>query len=115
HLRRDRWFAGVLRERPHAALERADFAYDDLDGLIEECPIVRLQARLHFLDRQPDRRQRVLDLVRGLPRERLPAGDLRQLHQALAALAELIGHAVEGIDRASDFIAGGGSRIPAGL
>ena len=31
-----------------------------------------------------------------LARQRLPAGDLRQVHQSIAALPELLGHAIEG-------------------
>ena len=61
--------------------------------------------RLHLLDRQPDRRQRVLQLVRGLARQRLPARHARQVHQPLAALLELIGHVVERVDGARHFVA----------
>ncbi len=61
--------------------------------------------RLHLLDRQPDRRQRVLQLVRGLARQRLPARHPRQVHQPFAALLELIGHVVERVDGARHFVA----------
>ena len=61
--------------------------------------------REHLLDGQADRRQRVLQLVRRLSRERLPARHLRQVHEPLAALPQLLGHVVERVDGASDFVA----------
>ena len=114
-FRVDRRLAGKIRERAHPALERVDLADDDLDGLIEEGAIGRLQARLHFFDGEPNRRQRVLHFVRGLARERLPAGDLGEMDQPLAALPQLIGHAVEGVDRVAHLVARRRSRIAARL
>ena len=94
-----RRLAGKLREGAHAPLERLDLAHHDLRGLIDEGAVGRLPG-LHLLDRQSDRRQRVLQLVRGLARERLPARHLGQVDEPLAALPQLIGHAVERVDRA---------------
>ena len=64
-----RRLAGEFRERPHAPFERFDFADDDLHGLIHEDAIGWRLARQHLFDGQPDRRQRILHLVRGLARE----------------------------------------------
>ena len=81
---------------------------DDLRGLIDEGAVGRL-PRLDLFDRQSNRRQRVLQLVRGLARERLPARHLREMDEPLAILAQLIGHAVERVDREADFVARGAS------
>ena len=43
--------------------------------------------------------------MRGLARERLPARHLREVHEPLAALPQLLGHAVERVDRAAHFVA----------
>jgi hypothetical protein len=64
---------------PGTPLERVDFADDDLDGLIEKRAIGGLQPRLHLLDGEADGRERVLEFVRGLARERLPARQARQV------------------------------------
>ena len=96
--------ARELGERPDAALERLDFADHDLDRLVHERPLRGRLSRLHFLDREPDRRQRVLQFVRGLPRQRLPARHSRQVHQTLSALLELIRHVVERVDGARHFV-----------
>ena len=61
-------------------------------------------ARQHLLHRQPDRRQRVLHLVRHLARQRLPARELAQVDQPLRAFLELAGHVVERLDGAADFV-----------
>ena len=95
-----------LRERPHAALERVDLADDDLHGLIHERTVGRRVPGEHLLHRQPDRRERVLQLVGGLARERLPARHAREMDEPFAALSQLIGHAVEGADGALHFVAG---------
>jgi hypothetical protein len=101
HLR----LARELREGPHPPLERFDFAHDDLNGLIHERALRNRLPYLHFLDGQPNRRQRVLQLVRRLPRQRLPAGHARQVHEPLAVLLELIRHVVERADGATHFVA----------
>ena len=75
------------------------------DGLIHERALGRRLPRLHLLDRQPDRRQRVLQLVRGLARQRLPARHLRQVDEPLAVLLELIGHVVERVDGPAHLVA----------
>ena len=47
-----------------------------------------------------------------LARERLPARDLGEMNQPLPALPQLIGHAVESIDRIAYLVSGRRSRIP---
>ena len=39
-----------------------------------------------------------------LARQRLPAGQLAEIHQPLGAFLQLAGHAVEGLDGAADFV-----------
>ena len=115
HLRLAREF----RECPHAPLERLDFADDDLDGLVHERAGVDVLGgrlpRLHLLDGQPDRRQRVLQLVRGLARQRLPARHARQVDEPLAALLELVRHVIEGGNGPAHLVARRGARFPARL
>ena len=72
-------------------------------------------AREHLLDGQPDRRQRVLQLVRRLPRERLPGRHVRQVDQPLAAFPELVRHVIERRHGAADLIARRGARFAARL
>ena len=99
-----RGIAGKLREGAHAPLERVDLAHDDLRRLIDEGAVGRLPG-LHLFHRQSNRRERVLQLVRGLARQRLPAGHLGQVHEPLPLLPQLVGHVVERVERLADFIA----------
>ena len=48
--------------------------------------------------------KRVLQLVRGLARQRLPAGHLGQ-YESLLLLPQLVGHVVERFERFADLIA----------
>ena len=109
-----RRLARELGERAHAPLQRLDFADDDLHRLIHERALGGRLPRLHLLDRQPDRRQRILQLVRGLARQRLPARHARQVHEPLAVLLELIGHVVERLDGAADLVARRRAPVAAG-
>jgi len=43
--------------------------------------------------------------VRHLARQQLPAGNLREVYQAIAILLEFTGRAVESFDGATDFVA----------
>ena len=65
-------------------------------------------ARHHLFHGEADGRQRVLHLVRHLARQRLPTGELAQVDQPLGALLQLVGHVVEGLDGAADFVVAGG-------
>ncbi len=83
-FRVDRRLACELRERANAALQHVDFADDNLNRGVHECAIGRRLPGEHLLNGQANRRQRVLQLVGGLSRERLPARHLGQIHQPLA-------------------------------
>ena len=61
-------------------------------------------ARHHLFHGEPDRRKRVLDLVRHLARQHLPARELGQVDQPVAVLLELRGGVVERVRRASDLV-----------
>ena len=111
----DQRLARELGEGPHPPLERFDLADHDLNGLVHERALGSRVPRLHLLDGEPDRRQRVLQLVRGLARQRLPAGHPRQVHQPVAVLLELIRHVVEGLDGAGRLRRGGSTRRPSSL
>ena len=99
-----RRLARKLRERPHAPLQRLDLADDDLRGLLHERAVGVRLAREHLLDGQANRRQRVLQLVRRLAGERLPARHLRQVDEPLAVAPQLLGHVVERVDGASHLV-----------
>ena len=114
-FRRDGRLTRQLREGANPPLERLDLRHDDLHGLIDEGAILRRLPRGHLFDRQPDRRQRVLQLVRRLARQRLPAGHLRQIHQPLAVSLQLIRHPVERVDGPSHFVITRGTQPPVPL
>ncbi len=94
------------RTRPSSDL---DFGDDNLRGLLHEGAVGGGLTREHFLDGEANRRQRILQLVRRLSRERLPARHLRQVHDAVAVRPELLGHVVERVDGASNLV------VPAGF
>ena len=95
---------GELRERADAPLQRLDLVHHDLRGLLHEAAVGIVVAHQHLFHGQPDRRQRVLHLVRHLARQRLPACQLAQVDQPLRALLQPARHVVEGPDGASDFV-----------
>src|SRR6185295_17504689 len=70
-------------------------------GFLHERTIGRGLSSEHFLDSQADWSQRVLELVRGLARERLPAGYLREIYEPIAIALVLAGHVIEGCHRAA--------------
>ena len=97
-----RGIAGELREGAHAPLERVDLAHHDLRRLIDEGTVGWLPG-LDLFHRQSNRRERVLQLVRGLARQRLPAGHLGQYTSRSCCCRS--GHVVERFERCADFIA----------
>src|SRR5262249_60295261 len=64
--RTDGWFGGELGKRADAALQAINFVDDDLRGLFDEGRVDLAVAREYFFHRQPDRRERILDLMRHL-------------------------------------------------
>src|ERR1039457_2686706 len=59
---------GELRERADAPLQRFDFVHHNLRCLLHEAAVGLVVAYQHLFHGQPDRRQRVLHLVRHLAR-----------------------------------------------
>ena len=90
---------GEGREVVDQAADRADLLAQDLLRGRQQARVGRVVAavlRAQLLDRELDRRERVLDLVRQAARHLLPGRHLLQVFQARARVAELGHHAVEG-------------------
>ena len=68
---------------------------------------VALARPLHVFDRDLQREQRVLQLVRQPPRQLAPRRHALRLHQALALLHQLVRHAVESARQLPDLVAAG--------
>ena len=99
----DRRLGGEFGERADAPLERIDLLGDDLCGLFFERVLLVGVTYREFLHGEPDRRKRVLDLVRGLARQRLPALQAREVEKPFAVPLQLFGHPVERFHRGRDF------------
>ena len=64
-----------------------------------------LPGALEILDRGLQREERILQLVRQAPRQFAPRGHALGLHQLLALLGQLRGHAIERARKLADFVA----------
>ena len=93
-----------LRECADAALQAIDLVHHDLGRLFQESCVALAVPRQHLLHRQPDRRERVLHFVRHFARQRLPARQLREIHQPIAILLHLLRHVIERPNGAADLV-----------
>ena len=85
----------------------ADLFFDDVGRVVYELREGRVPCRCsltELVDREPDWRQRVLDLVRETARELLPSGHLLEVHDAISRLGDLLDHSVEAIAELGDFV-----------
>src|ERR1035441_2417854 len=104
----DGGLGGELGKSADAAFEGLDLIDHDLGGLFDEGAVGFVVAGHHLFDGEADGGEGILDLVGHLAGEGLPTGELAEVDEALGALLELVGHMVEGLDGAADFVVAGG-------
>src|ERR1039458_5046127 len=101
---RDGRLGGELGKSADAAFEGFDLIDHNPGGLFDESAVGFVVAGHHLFDGEADGGEGILDLVGHLAGEGLPTGELAEVDEALGALLELVGHMVEGLDGAADFV-----------
>ena len=91
-----RRFTRKFRECAHPALERFNFFDHNLYGLIHELPVRLSLSCGNLFDGKSDWCERVLQFMRHFSSQHLPACNLSEVDEPVAALFELIGHVIEG-------------------